>query len=122
MLKIEYCGKEYTVHELSELSGIDEANIRHRLREDYDIEEVLSQTPVKRTIKEYMNTHDWHDWVNKTTETVYKEYFRYCIDNRNAPENKQTFVKGIVGKYPWLVPTANHEYVRKKYFKLKDFD
>lgn len=110
MERYEYKGNWYTVNELSELSGINQATIRARLRRGYSVDGAIKITPIMESVERFSEASWWEDWVGMSTSDLYKIYWKWCISRGYTTfqiVKIQTFSKQIFQLYPNLktIPT-----------------
>ena len=105
MNKYEYKGVEYTINELSELSGIKPATIRHRLRSGYDLTNALKEKPIHTSVELFSEASWWMDWEGKTIEELYRIYCKWCDKHCYRTVQKQTSGKELQMLFPiYTVP------------------
>ena len=120
-MKYEYRDTEFTIKELSEMSGIPAPTIRARLRSGYSLEEALQPIPLDEGVAAFAESSWWEDWLGKTVEEVHKTYWRWCVSNGYRPFAKIPFMKQVLSIYPQLytVPNRTHDgnkrVIRKRY-------
>jgi hypothetical protein len=107
MLSLESKGELYTIAELSEISGIDAATLRDRLRRGYTVEEAVQMIATTESVKEFCEASWYRDWLGISTSSLYDIYWRWCISNGYNPINQKVFTRQILAMYPHLkiVPT-----------------
>ena len=108
----EYKGKIYNIEELSFMSGIEKATLRERLRCGYSVEEAMSLSPIKDSVKEFCESSWYEDWIGMSTKYLHEIYFKWCISNGHTPLGQQGFTRQILKLYPQLktVPTRKETY------------
>lgn len=103
-----YKGVEYTIKELSEMSGIQPHTLRQRLRNGYDLVNALKQKPIHTSVEVFCEDSWYRDWESLTIDEVYQIYCNWCDKNDYNITPKQTFGKEIQMLYPiYTVPTFN---------------
>ena len=114
MNKYEYKGVLYTVNELSDISGIQPATIRQRLRSGYDLTNALKFRPVHTSVEIFTEASHWRDWEGQTINDIYQVYCDWCNKHLYRLVPKQTFGKEIKMLFPiYTVPAfRNGEYCR----------
>lgn len=107
MIRLTYKDSVYTIQELSEMSGIEPATLRNRLRRGYTAEEAVRPIPIADSVKEFCEASYWHDWIGHSTAELYEVYWRWCRAYLYTPLNIKAFTRQIMGIYPNLktVPT-----------------
>lgn len=107
MNQYEYRGRLVTVKDLSEMSGIEAATLRDRLRRGYSVEQAVKQSAVNDGVQGFCDSSWYKDWLGMTTEYLHKIYWKWCIDHGYTPLQKQGFMRHILKVYPNLktVPT-----------------
>lgn len=100
MYKYAIDGRIYTIKDLSEKSGVTEANIRYRLAQGYTIEEAVKEKPIHESVKEFGNNSYWRDWLGVTVNDVYEIYWKWCLVHDFTPLNKINFGRQIQQLYP----------------------
>jgi hypothetical protein len=115
----EYKGVQYTINELSEISGIKPATIRQRLRSGYDLTNALKERPIHTSVELFSEASWWMDWEGKTIEELHRIYCKWCEKFVYVPVAKQTFGKEIQLLFPiYTVPSFYKGiYTRKIRFK-----
>ena len=105
MNKYEYKGVEYTINELSEMSGIQPATLRQRLRSGYDLTNALKEKPIHTSVELFSEASWWMDWDGKTIEELYRIYSNWCDKHCYRTVPKQTFGKELQLLFPiYTVP------------------
>lgn len=109
MNRYMYKGREYTVNELAEMSGIAHATIRSRIRKGYTIEQAISLVPIDDSVREFCGTSWYKDWIGMSTQYLYKIYWNWCVSNEYLPAPLKAFTKQLMSLYPNLkvVPTKH---------------
>lgn len=106
MNRYEYKGVMYTINELSDMSGIKPATLRHRLRSGYDVVNALKETPIHTSVEVFSEASYWMDWEGKSIEELYRIYTKWCDRNCYSTVPKQTFGKELQLLYPiYTVPS-----------------
>lgn len=107
----EYEGQVYTINGLSELSGIEPATLRDRLRRGYSLEQALKAHPTNDSVVEFSAASYYMDWIGMPISYLYEIYWKWCIDNGYNPLKIQGFSRQLMGLYPNLktVPTKKKD-------------
>lgn len=104
---LEYRGRDYSVAELSEISGITPATIRYRLRRGYSVEEAVKIVATSDSIKEFSEASYWKDWVGMPINGLYEIYWKWSVSHGYAPLPKQGFSRQIFQMFPNLKSIPN---------------
>lgn len=102
MIKLTYKDGVYTIHELSEISGIPTATLRDRLRRGYTIEEAMTPNPIVESVKRFSDESWYEDWIGISTSELYTIYWKWCIRNGYTPLQDKRFTRHIMKLYPTL--------------------
>ena len=107
----EYEGEMYTINGLSELSGVQPATLRDRLRRGYSIEQAVKSAPTNDSVVEFSAASYYMDWIGMPISYLYEIYWKWCIDNGYQPLKIQGFSRQLMGLYPNLktVPTKKKD-------------
>lgn len=107
MIRVTYKDSTHTIHELSEISGIEPATLRDRLRRGYPIEEALKPIPVVDSVKEFCDSSYYLDWIGISTKCLYEIYWKWCIQHGYTAIQIKGFTRQVMSLYPNLktVPT-----------------
>ena len=107
MIRLTYKDSVYTIQELSEMSGIEPATLRNRLRRGYTAEEAVRPIPVADSVKEFCEASHWYDWLGMSTSYLHEIYWKWCIQHGYNPLQIKGFTRQVMGMYPNLktVPT-----------------
>lgn len=97
----------YTIHELSEMSGILPHTIRDRLRRGYSVAEAVKVVATNDSVKEFSEASLWEDWVGMSISDLYTVYWKWAVEHGYPPISKQGFSRHLMKMYPMLkiVPT-----------------
>lgn len=103
----EYEGEMYTINGLSELSGVQPATLRDRLRRGYSIEQAVKSAPTNDSVVEFSAASYYMDWIGMPISYLYEIYWKWCIRTGYTALQKQGFSRHIMSMYPMLktVPT-----------------
>lgn len=109
MNKYMYKGREVTINDLAEISGIAHATIRDRLRKGYSVEQAVMVVPIDESVSEFCKASWYEDWIGKSTTDVYNIYWKWCIDEEYNVTSLRPFTRQIMKLYPNLkvVPTKH---------------
>ena len=107
MMKYLYKNNLYSVNELSDMSGINAATIRARLRGGYSVEQAVSDSPIHDSVIEFCEASYYHDWIGMSTTYLYEIYWNWSVSNGYTPLQIQGFSRQLFMLYPMLkvVPT-----------------
>lgn len=107
MKLLEYKDRMVTVNELSEISGIEPATIRDRLRRGYSAEQAVKESAVNDSVQAFCDSSWYRDWIGMSTSYLHEIYWRWCVSSGYTPLQKQGFMRHILKMYPNLktVPT-----------------
>lgn len=111
MNRYVYRGRMLTIHELSEMSGVQPHTLRDRLRRGFTIEQAVRATPIHDSIEHFNEASYWKDWIGMSINGLYEIYWKWCVSNQYTPLSKQGFSRQLKTIYPQLktVPTAKGE-------------
>ena len=101
----------YTIHELSEMSGILPHTIRDRLRRGYSVEEAVKVVATNDSVKEFCEASLWEDWIGMSISNLYDIYWKWAVEHGYNTISKQGFSRHLMQMYPMLktVPTKSGE-------------
>lgn len=100
--RIEFRGKLCTVAELSELSGIEHATLRDRLRRGYSVEQAVRPVLIDLSVELFSEASWYEDWIGMPINDLHKIYWKWCISNGYTPLPKQPFSRHLQQLYPQL--------------------
>lgn len=105
--RYELRGHFYTIKELSELSGIQPATLRDRLRRGYSLEQAVRPTATVESVEQFCEASWWEDWIGMSINDLHTIYWKWCISNGYTAIQKQPFSRQLMKLYPQLktVPT-----------------
>ena len=114
--RYEYRGRYCTVKELSELSGIERATIRERLRRGYSVEEAVKLAPLNESVEQFTQSSWWEDWIGMSINDLHKIYWKWCVSFGYTPCPIQGFSRHLFRIYPnlYTVPIRKGD----KYFRM----
>lgn len=112
----EYNKQMLTIKELSEISGIQCATLRDRLRRGYSVEEAVKLSPLDDSVKEFTEASYWEDWIGMSITDLYMIYWKWCIAHGYNCLPIQGFSRQLFKVYPNLktVPIKRGE----KYYRV----
>lgn len=90
----------YTINELSEMSGISPASLRDRLRRGYSVEEAVKPIPTHTSVLAFCDASWYLDWIGMSVSYLHEIYYKWCISNGYEPIGKQAFSRQIKSMYP----------------------
>lgn len=102
MIRVTYNDSVYTIHELSEMSGIAPATLRDRLRRGHTVEEAIKVTPVTDSVREFCEASWWKDWIGTSTSSLYENYWQWCMSHGYSPIHIKGFTRQLMKIYPNL--------------------
>lgn len=107
----EYENKLYTIKELSEISGIQRATLRDRLRRGYSVEQAVKAAPTHDSVQAFCDASWWEDWVGMSISYLHEIYWKWCIEQGYTPLQIQGFSRQMFSIYPHLktVPTKKKD-------------
>lgn len=107
MILYEYKGNQYSVNELSEMSGISAATIRSRLRKGYSVVESMKMVATDESIIGFSDASWWEDFIGMTINDLHKIYLGWCVSNGYTPLQIQNFSRQLFQMYPNLKSIPN---------------
>lgn len=105
--KYEFRGKYYTVNELSELSGIQPATLRDRLRRGYSVEQAVKPVATNESVEQFAEASYYLDWIGLPINDLHKIYWRWSIEHGYSPLQKQGFSRHLLKLCPQLKTVPN---------------
>ena len=105
--KHEFRGKYYTVNELSELSGIQPATLRDRLRRGYSVEQAVKPVATNESVEQFAEASYYLDWIGMSIDDLHKIYWRWSIEHGYSPLQKQGFSRHLLKLCPQLKTVPN---------------
>lgn len=109
--KIKYNGSEYSITELSELSGIEYRTLAYRIEKGIPIEFALQKKyPIRKSVIDFMRFYYEWEFDNKTSREVYQEYLIFCKNTGAKSLKIQEFMKQLF----MLCPNLDTSIRRRK--------
>lgn len=105
--KHEFRGKYYTVNELSELSGIQSATLRDRLRRGYSVEQAVKPVATNESVEQFVEASYYLDWIGMPINDLHKIYWRWSIEHGYSPLQKQGFSRHLLKLCPQIKTVPN---------------
>ena len=103
----EVRGQQYTINELSELSGIQPATLRYRLRRGYPVEQAVKPVATNESVEQFAEASYYLDWIGMPINDLHKIYWRWSIEHGYSPLQKQGFSRHLLTLYPQLKTVPN---------------
>ena len=107
MLTWEFRGQQYTVNELSELSGIQPATLRDRLRRGYSVEQAVKPVATNESVEQFAEASYYLDWIGMPINDLHKIYRRCSTEHGYSPLQKQGFSRHLLKLCPQLKTVPN---------------
>ena len=103
----EYEGNMYTINDLSEISGVEAATIRARLRRGQSIESAVQSRTMDESVKGFCESSFYQDWIGMSTSYLQQIYWKWCVSHGYTPLHVKGFTRYVMQMYPNLktVPT-----------------
>ena len=103
----EYEGGMYTINDLAEMSGVEAATIRARLRKGHSVEDAVRSHVMDSGVKAFCEASWYRDWIGMSTAYLHKIYWKWCMEHGYAPLHVKGFTRYLMQMYPNLktVPT-----------------
>ena len=105
--KYEYRGEQYTINELSDMSGIAPATIRYRLRQGYPLEEAIKTVATNESVFQFTEASWWEDWIGMPISGLFKIYREWCVSNGYTSLGIQGFSRQLMQLNPQLKTVPN---------------
>ena len=100
MYKYTLKGNNYTIEELSDMSGISQASIRDRIRRGYSVEEAVKEIPTHESVLGFCNASWYQDWIGMSISDLYHIYWKWSVLHDYKPITKQGFSRQIKLMFP----------------------
>lgn len=101
-MKYLYNDRLYSINELSNMSGINAATIRARLRSGYSVEQATQLIPTHDSVIEFSEASYYQDWIGVSTSYLYEIYWNWSVSNGYTPIQIQGFTRQLMKLYPNL--------------------
>lgn len=109
MNKYIYKGREVTINELADMSGIAHATLRDRLRKGFTVEQAIQPVLIDESVSEFCKASWYQDWIGKATSDLYNIYWNWCVEHEYLAAPFKAFSRQLMSLYPNLkvVPTKH---------------
>lgn len=94
-----YRGEQYTIDELSEISGYSVKQLRKRMYQGYSVEQAMREYPMHDSVIAFDGASQWEDWVGLPTSEFYGIYWQWCIRNEWQPVSQRQLSNQLLPKY-----------------------
>lgn len=114
MKRYYYRDEWHTVKEIADMTGVDYKKLLQRLYNGYDVEQAVTENPLRESVMAFFHASHWEDWIDMTSDAVYTIYWQWCIRHDHNPESKNVFMKSLKKSYSRLttVPKNGKRYIR----------
>ena len=103
----EFRGQPYTIKELSELSGIQPATLRDRLRRGYSVEQAVRPVITDESVEQFAEASYYLDWIGMPINNLHEIYWRWSVSHGYKQIKKQGFSRHLLKLYPQLKTVPN---------------